>query len=130
MEGADRNRHEDHSATWWWSKFEVIKQVFELFGDVEMFLRCHNDIAPSTRAKLLTFFDELRKKVHLRLELATLVDATLSFAQATYKLEGDGRLVFDCCNTISSPTTAMQVEHYPNVAAAAQRISQAHSYSQ
>ena len=118
-----------HSATRWWSKFEVIKQVFELFGDVEMFLRRHDDQAPSTRAKLLTFFDEPRKKVYLQLELATLVDAALPFVQATYKLEGDGPLLFDCYDTISSLTTAMQVEHYPNVEAVAQRISQAHSYS-
>ena len=26
-----------HSATRWWSKFEIIKQVFDLFGDVEAF---------------------------------------------------------------------------------------------
>ena len=26
-----------HSTTRWWSKFEVIKQVFDLFGDVEVF---------------------------------------------------------------------------------------------
>ena len=51
-----------NSATRWWSKFEVIKQMFELFGDVEMVLRRHDDLAPSTRAKLLTFFDEPPKK--------------------------------------------------------------------
>ena len=104
-----------HSATRWWSKFEVIKEVFELFGDVEMYLRHHDDLAPSTRAKLLTLFDEPRKKVYLHLELATLVDAALPFVQETYKLEGYGPLLFDCCDTISSLTTAMQVEHYPNV---------------
>ena len=118
-----------HSATRWWPKFEVIKQVFELFGDVEICLRHHDDLAPSTRAKLLTFLGDPRKKVHLQLELATLVDAALLFFQAIYKLEGDGALVFDCYDTISSLTTAMQVEHYPNVEEVAQRISQAHSYS-
>ena len=93
-----------HSATRWWSKFEVIKQVFELFGDREMFLRRHDDLAPSTRAKLLTFFDEPRKKIYLQLELATLVDTALPFVQATYKLEGDGPLLFDRYDTISSLT--------------------------
>ena len=83
-----------HSATRWWSKFEVIKQVFDLFGDVEAFLRQHNDLGPSTRAKLLTFFNDPREKVYLELEFATLVDAALPFVQATYKLEGDGSACF------------------------------------
>ena len=114
-----------HSATRWWSKFEIIKQVFDLFGD-ETFLRRHDYLAPSTRAKLLAVFDNARKKVYLELELATLVNAVLPFVQATYKLEGDGPLVFDCYDTISSLTTAIHVAHYPNVS---QRIVQAHSYS-
>ena len=51
-----------HSATRWWSKFEVIKQVFDLFGDVEAFLRQHDDIGPSMRTKLLAYFNDPRKK--------------------------------------------------------------------
>ena len=111
-----------HSATRWWSKFEIIKQVFDLLGDVETFLR-HDYLAP---AKLLAFFDDPRKKVYLELELATLVDAALPFVQATYN---DGPLVFDCYDTISSLTTAINVAHYPIVEAVSQRIVQAHSYS-
>ena len=83
-----------HSATRWWSKFEIIKQVFDFFGDVEIFLRHHDYLAPSTCAKLLTFLDDPRKKVYLELELTTLVGAALPFVQATYKLEGDATLVF------------------------------------
>ena len=92
-------------------------------------MRRHDYLAPTTRAKLLAFFDDPRKTVYLELELATLVDAALPFVQATYKLEGDGPLVFDCYDTISSLTTAIHVAHYPNVEAVSQRIAQAHSYS-
>ena len=89
-----------HSNTRWWSRFEVTKQVFDLFGDVEMFLRQNTDLSPATRSKLLTFFDDPNKKAHLQLELATLVDSALPFVQATYKLEGDGYLAFECYDII------------------------------
>ena len=118
-----------HSATRWWSKFEVIKQVFDLFGDVEALLRQHNDLGPSTRAKLLTFFNDPQKKVYLELEFATLVDAALQFVQATYKLEGDGVLVFNCYDIISTVTNAMHVAHYPNVEAVCQRLVATQNYS-
>ena len=39
--------------TRWWSKWEVVKQLVELFGDVETFLRSNEGIAPSTRSTLL-----------------------------------------------------------------------------
>lgn len=93
-------------------------------------MRQHDDIGPSTRTKLLAFFDDPRKKLYLELELATLVDAALPFVQATYKLEGDGPLVFHCYDIISTVTTAMQVAHYPNVDAISQRLVTTRSYSQ
>ena len=39
--------------TRWWSKWEVMKAVMLQFGDIEPFLRAHDDLAPSTRSKLL-----------------------------------------------------------------------------
>ena len=118
-----------HSATRWWSKFEVIKQVIDLFGDIEAFLRRNIDIGPSTRAKLLTFFDDPQKMVYLQLELATLVDAALPFVQATYKLEGDGPLIFHCYDIVSTVTNAMHVTHYPNVEAVSERLTATHHHS-
>ena len=119
-----------HSTTRWWSKFEVIKQVFDLFGDIEAFLRRNVDLGPSTRAKLLTFFDDPRKLVYLQLELATLVDAALPFVQATYKLEGDGPLIFHCYDIVSTVTNAMHVAHYPNVEAVSETLATRHHTKQ
>ena len=45
-----------YSATRWWSKWEVINQTFELFGDVESFIRQDEEFSSSTRAKLTEFF--------------------------------------------------------------------------
>ena len=47
-----------YSPTRWWSRFEVLNQLMELFGDVELFLTNNNDIAPNTRKKLLTYFED------------------------------------------------------------------------
>ena len=37
-----------YSATRWWSKWEVVKQVMVYFGDIEPFLEENEDIGPST----------------------------------------------------------------------------------
>ena len=50
-----------YSPTRWWSKWEVVKQLVELFGDVETFLRSNEGIAPSTRSTLLSYFDDAQK---------------------------------------------------------------------
>ena len=45
---------EGYSATRWWSKYEVMRQLKELFGDVQPFLEIHTEISPATRGKLLS----------------------------------------------------------------------------
>jgi len=95
-----------------------MKQLLELYGDLEIFLRWHDDLAPATRNKLLQHLDDPTKKAYLQLELAVIVDAGLPFVQATYKLEGDGPLALECYEVISSLTTAVnKVPHYPNLQA-------------
>ena len=74
--------------------------------------------------KLLAFFDDPNKKVRLELELATLVDAASPFVQATYKLEGDGPLIFKCYDVMSSLSAAVHVAHYPNVEAISRKHAQ------
>ena len=81
-----------YSPTRWWSKWELIKQVMELFGDVESFLRTNEDLAPATRGKLLGYFNDMQKKVCLLIEMAVVFDVGIHFVQATYMLEGDGPL--------------------------------------
>ena len=81
--------------------------------------------------KLLAFLDDPNKKVRLELELATLVDAASPFVQATYKLEGDGPLIFKCYDVMSSLSAAVHVAHYPNVSNIMQAMNQQfEAYSQ
>ena len=112
-----------YSATRWWSKWEVVKYILELFGDVEAFLRNNEGLAPATKAKLLCYFDDPQKHAYLQMEIAITVDVGKSFVQATYTLEGDGPLALTCYEVISALTTSInQVKHYPNAEAVAQRI--------
>ena len=85
-----------HSKTRWWSKWEVLNQVMEFFGDVEPFLRENDNLSPVCRASLLEIFDDPVTARDLAIELAAMIDAGKHFVQATYYLEGDGPLVFAC----------------------------------
>ena len=57
-----------YSTTRWWSKLEVVKMVMFSFGNIEPFLRENNDIRPTTRPKLLSFFADQQKVALLYLE--------------------------------------------------------------
>lgn len=84
------------SATRWWSKWEVVNQVCDYFGDVDPFLREIEDLAPALRAHLLEIFDNPEDVTELKLEIAALIDGGRSFFTTTYNLEGDGPLIFTC----------------------------------
>lgn len=109
--------------TRWWSKWECINQVLEMFGDVEAFLRRNDDFASATRAKLLAFFDDPQRRVLLKIELAVVVDFGVNFVKTTYLLEGDGVLVFRCYEAISTLTAAVNLAYYPNLSAVARQVS-------
>lgn len=112
-----------HSETRWWSKWEVLKQVFDLFGDVEPFLRENEEICPANRQHLLEIFDNPQSYQNLRLELAALIDAGVHFVNATYYLEGDGPLIFSCYERLSAVAQAVAVDHYPNTNAVAREVA-------
>ena len=56
-------------------------------------------VSPVTKTKLLSFFSDSLKKDNLQIELAAIVDYGKPFVKATYKLEGDGSLAFECYET-------------------------------
>ena len=87
---------EGYSAMRWWSKYEVMRQLMELFADVQPFLETHTDISPATRGKLLSMLRDDEEKKYLMVELAATIDAATPFVKATYNLEGDGPLVMTC----------------------------------
>ena len=93
-----------YSATRWWSKWEVMKQVLEYFGDVEPFLRENeNDhLAPATTGQLLDIFNDASDAKELELELAALIDGGSHFVTATYYLEGNVPLIFSCYERLAS----------------------------
>ena len=84
-----------YSATRWWSRWEVIKQVLETFGDVEAFIY-GNELSPASKLKLHQLFSDPNKKIQLQIELAIAVDSGEPLVKATYNLEGDGPLALLC----------------------------------
>ena len=110
-----------YSPTRWWSRWEVYYQITVHFGDVEPFLKKNEDL-PS--AKLLSFFTD-DKKDKLQVELAPVIDYGEEFVKATYKLEGDGPLVFTCYEIINALQIAIKrIETYaPNTEAVIKSIS-------
>ena len=120
-EQTDRPIH-SHSPTRWWSKWECINWVLELFGDVEIFIQRNEDFASATRSKLLTFFSDPQKKALLKVELAVIVDLGVHFVKATYHLEGDGPLAFRCHDVVTTLTIAVNLAYYPNLNAIAREL--------
>ena len=109
-----------YSATRWWSKFEVINQVHDTFGDVTTFLNDnHLDLPAVSRGKLTEIFND---PARCKVELAITVDAMKPFVCATYDLEGDGLLALAAYQHISKLHSTITCEHYPNVMALAKHI--------
>ena len=112
-----------YSKTRWWSRWEVYQQLMDFFGDVLPFVEENSDLAPATRQKLLSILQDIQKYSNLQLELAAVIDAGKPFVQATYRLEGDGALVFSCFDVLASLAAGIQTAHFPNLVAVAARLS-------
>ena len=87
------------SKTCWWSRWEVINRLTELFGDVEPFLVENDDLGPKTRTGMLSILQDPTKKASLMVEMAAVVDAGREF-KTTYNVKGDGPLVLECYERI------------------------------
>ena len=112
-----------HSKTPWWSKWEILKQVSDYFGDVLPFLEENASLSPITRQHLLDIFSNPQDLQDLRLELAAIVDAGVYFVKSTYNLEGDGPLIFSCYEHLSAVAQAVGIGHYPCTLAVARDIA-------
>ena len=80
----------------------VCNQVLCQFGDVIPFLQNHPELSPATSGKLLHLLTDPQKSAYLRVELAAVIDCGERFVKATYNLEGDGPLVFQCYDIIAA----------------------------
>ena len=112
-----------HSVTRWWSKWEVLKQVSDYFGDVVPFLHENENLSPVIRQHLLEILDNGQDLQDLRLELRAMVDAGVHFVSATYYLEGDEPQIFTCYERLSAVAHAVGVGHYPYTLAIAREIA-------
>jgi hypothetical protein len=65
----------------------------------------------------------LIKTIPLQIELAAIVDWGEPFVKATYRLEGDGALAFECYEVIDTIRAFIQSGTTPNVQAVADRLS-------
>lgn len=112
------------SKTRWWSRWEVLHQVLQQFGDVEPFLHNNPDISPATRSKLLQILSDPLENSRLKVELAVVIDLGKHFVEATYTLEGDGPLVVDCYETIVKLRAVIHSNNYPNTLAVIREFGQ------
>ena len=111
-----------YSVTRWWSKFEVMHQMFKAFGDVQSFLES-SELPPTTSGKLLAIISDAAKFRKLQMELAVTIDAMEEFVKATYQLEGDGVLVVTTYEQLRVLYSVISSQHYPNVDAVAEKLS-------
>ena len=112
-----------YSATRWWSKWELMKQMMVQFGEIEPFLNHNTDLGPSSRPRLLAILTNPEKLKHLKLELASVIDWGEVFVKATYNLEGDGPLALTCYEEVQRVVAAIRVAHTPNTEAIIRTIS-------
>ena len=112
-----------YSSTRWWSKFEVIKQVFVMFPDICTFLTTE-ELPPTTTRKLLAIVNDRAAFRKLKIELAITVDSMEPFVKATCDLEGDGPLVLYAYQKISSLHAHVSLAHDPSVLAVADDLAQ------
>ena len=110
-----------YSTTRWRSKWEVLKHMLGYFGDIPSFLQ-DKDL-PLTRLKLLEIINDPPRNRKLRMELAVTIDAGEPFVKATYRLEGDGLLIFSVYEEISNVRATVSNEYYPNVSAVANSLA-------
>ena len=101
----------------------ITRCKFSLIGDVTPFLEKHDEIAPTTRRKLLELLYDGKKAAFLKMELASVVDTGEPFVKSTHILEGDGSLFFKCYDQIQILKAGIDNAHYPNVNAIAERLS-------
>ena len=111
-----------YSATRWWSRFEVIEQFHNTFGDVPLFLS-YCDLPTATTNKLLRILEDQPTCRKLKLEVAVTVDAMKPFVKATYLLEGDGPLALVAYQHLRLLYAHIETEHYPNVSAVTRQLS-------
>ena len=111
-----------YSSTRWWSKYEVLQQMHNAFGDVVTFLS-NEELPKVTVSKMTTILNNPATRRKLKVELAVTVDAMKLFVQTTYNLEGAGPLALVTYQSIRSLYAHIDSLHFPNVTAVAEQLA-------
>ena len=108
--------------TRWWSKYEMMVQVHDLFGDIPAFVN-GGQIPEVTAGKSQDILNDQQKLALLKVELAITVDAMKPFVQSTYQLEGDGSLCLQAYQIVRKLEAEMRNLHFPNCSAVIRNIA-------
>ena len=101
------------------------QQLMVQFGDLERYIEKAKDpkVCPQILPQLQEILSDPQQHMLLKLELASTIDVGEHFVKATYFLEGDGPLIFNCYEMVSAVNQTCQATHYPNVHAIATAIA-------
>ena len=102
------------SNTRWWSRWEVMHQIKVQFGVVVPFLTNEDLRSSAAHSHLLAIVQNTPRYQSLRVELASVVDCGHPIVKATYRLEGDGPLIFQAYEEIATIRAAIHSGHYPS----------------
>lgn len=111
-----------YSPTRWWSRWEVVHQLLQFYGDLEPFLR-ESNTSPATRQHLLDVFADNTIAEDFRMQLAATVDGGEPFVKKTYLMEGDADLSYHVYKWLQEVLVAVGHSHLPNVEAVASQIA-------
>ena len=70
---------------------------------------------PPSRLKLLEILNNAPKNRKLQIELTVIIDAGEQFVKATYRLEGDGPLIFSAYEETATLRDGISNEYYPKL---------------
>lgn len=114
-----------YSKTRWWSRFEVMDQLHNLFGYVVAFLCTDVESPGALCIRLRATVENLEARAQLQIQLAVVVEFSRPFVQATYKLEGDGPLSLSAYEAISGLRHFVNANpiHLPSTEAVARQLA-------
>lgn len=111
------------SKTRWWSRWEVIQQITQMFPDVHGFIASQRELAPATVQKLLAMLENHQIRSAVQLEMAAVVDAGEIFVRSTYNLEGDGPLALVAYQVIKAVQASVEMAIFPQLTALCKVLS-------
>ena len=99
-----------------------MKQMMALYQHIASFF-ASLDTSPATKSKLTAILESIKLRSLLEIELAAIIDVGEPLVKATYKIEGDGFLIFDCFEVVATLFSLFEIGHFPNIKAISTRLA-------